>query len=108
MATSAAEIVGTWEQPGFDYVRFYEDGKLHHAISVDSLDSDPYAINEFWFENNQMFLKELLLTTGEAPCAEVGAYEISLLDDGKIHLQSIDDKCKYRSVFMTGDYNPVQ
>jgi hypothetical protein len=109
LATSAEEIVGTWQKTiGAGYIRFYEDGAFHQARALDNLDSKPFAICEFRFEGTQMLIKEISVS-GVPSCGEpIGIYEVRLLEGGKIQIVSIKDKCSPRRGDTATVYEPVR
>jgi hypothetical protein len=109
LATSAEEIVGTWHKTiGAGYIRFYEDGAFHQARALDNLDSKPFAICEFRFEGTRMFTKEISVS-GVPSCGDaIGIYEVRLLEDDKIQIASIEDKCSPRRSDTATVYEPVR
>lgn len=108
-ATSVDAIVGTWDHQGTDfYLRFYEDGTLHVARTIEELDSQPNAVNEVWFDGTQMVLKEILVS-GVSSCGEVlGKYEVRLLANGNIWLVTIEDDCFGRARNTAVEFEPVR
>ena len=109
LATSAEEIVGTWQKEiGVGYVRFYEDGTFHQARALGDLDSKPFAICEFRFEGTRMFTKELSVS-GVPSCGDTpGIYEVQLLEGGRIEIVAIEDKCSHRRGDTATVYEPVR
>lgn len=98
LATSITEIVGAWQSPAKGlYFRFFEEGILNQAYSLDRVDTAPYSISEIWFEGTQMYLKEKSVS-GVPPCGDDPAvYEVHLFSDGHIQIVKIRDKCSPRA-----------
>lgn len=109
LATSAEEIVGTWQKTiGAGYIRFYEDGTFHQARAPGDLDSKPFAICEFRFEGTQMFTKEISVS-GVPSCGDTpGINEVQLLEGEKMEIVSIEDKCVHRRRDTATVYEPVR
>jgi hypothetical protein len=106
LVTSAEEIVGTWL--GFAIcIRFYEDGTFNKALSLDKLDSHPYAVSKFWFEGTQMFIEEISVSGVPSCGRKIGIYEIRLLEDDNIQISTIKDQCSQRVNSTGGIYQPV-
>ena len=101
--------MGTWhnEAKGI-YLRFYENGILHHSHSLDNLDYQSYAIDKVWFEGTQMFLKERAVF-GVPSCGDTpGIYEVRLFPDGKIKIVKIKEECSPRAGDTALQYDPVR
>ena len=109
LATSIEDIIGTWHSSRKNlYLRFYGNGTLHHSHSLDSLDYQPYAISEIWFEGTQMYLKEKAVS-GVPSCGDTpGIYEVRLFPDGKIQIVRIKEKCSPRAGDTALQYDPVR
>jgi hypothetical protein len=107
VVTSAEEIVGTWLSRRTYYIGFYEDGTCPQAHALDKLDSAPYAVNRFWFEGTQMHL-ETISVSGVPSCGDiVGIYEMRFLEDDKMQIARIEDKCSPRARDTAGVYERV-
>lgn len=98
LATSIEDLVGTWHAEGFRvYLRFTEDGTVHYARALESLDAEPYATAQIRFEGTQMFMKEVAVS-GVPSCGEAEVvYEVQLLSSGNIQIVEIDDPCRPRA-----------
>jgi len=109
LATSITDIVGVWQSPAKGlYFRFFEDGILHQAHSLDRLDTEPYAISEIWFEGTQMYLKEKAVS-GVPSCGDDPAiYEVRLLSGGYIQIVEVQDKCPPRAGDTALKLDPVR
>jgi len=109
LATSIEDIIGTWHSSRKNlYLRFYGNGTLHQSHSLDSLDYQPYAISEIWFEGTQMYLKEKAVS-GVPSCGDTpGIYEVRLFPDGKIQIVRIKEKCSPRAGDTALQYDPVR
>lgn len=108
LATTAEEIVGTWLKGSAYYIRFYEDGTFHQAHALDKLDSQSYAISEFWFEGTQMFTEEISVSGVPSCGKKTGIYEIRLLEVDNIQISSIKDQCIPRAGDTSGEFQPVR
>ena len=108
-ATSLADILGTWYNPNKKlYLRFYEDGILHHSHSLDEIDAAPHAKNEVWFEGTQMSLKTIEVS-GVPPCGDkIGVYELRLYPEGNLQIMKIKDSCPQRAGEMALPFTPVR
>ena len=108
-ATSLEEILGTWYNPNKKlYLRFYEDGFLHHSHSLDEIDAAPYAKHEIWFEGTQISLKQLEVS-GVPSCGDViGVYEIRFYSKGNIQIVKIKDSCPQRAGDTALPFTPVR
>jgi hypothetical protein len=111
LATSAVEIVGTWQRVKVGdarYRRFDEDGTFRTAYALDKLDSQPYAINPYQFDGTRMVATEISVS-GVPSCGEkIGTYEIRLLESGNIRIVVLEDECSHRAGSVAGDYEPVR
>lgn len=90
--------MGVWHSPAKGlYFRFFEEGTLHQAHSLDRLDTEPYAISEIWFEGTQMNLKEKAVS-GVPSCGDDPAiYEVHLFSGGNIQIVKVREKCSPRA-----------
>lgn len=97
-AASLADITGTWYNPNKKlYLRFYEDGFLHHSHTLAEIDTAPYAKHEIWFEGTQLSLKQLEVS-GVPSCGDtIGIYEIRLYPKDNIQIVKIKDSCPQRA-----------
>lgn len=107
VVTSAEQILGTWRSSGAR-IRFDEDGTFRSAWSADTLESAPYAISSYRFEDAVMLVTELAVS-GVPTCGDaVGRYAVWLLDSGGLQVVPIDDPCPGRSDNMTRVYAPTE
>ncbi|MFC2030983.1 hypothetical protein ACFLWA_09670 [Chloroflexota bacterium] len=109
LATSAEEIVGTWQaRAGRYYIRFNEDETFRQAHALDELDSQPYAVDSYRFEGTKMVIREVSIS-GVPTCGKkIGSYEIRLLESGNIWIVTIDDQCEPRAGSVAREYGPVR
>jgi hypothetical protein len=109
LATSIKDITGTWQNKSAEvYLRFYEDGTLNNADSVEKLDNQPYARSEIRFKGTQMSLKETAVD-GVPSCRDaLGLYEVRLLPNGKIQIVAIEDQCPPRATDTALEFEPVR
>jgi hypothetical protein len=106
LVASIPDAVGTWYWPGEGlYLRFYEDGMLHHAHGCDD---EPYAVYEFRFEGTRMVIRTVSVS-GVPHCGDViGIYEVRLLENYGIEIVSIEDDCSLRRLDMAAMYEAVR
>jgi len=99
LASSAEDIVGTWQSTTDSrMVQFNEDGTLIGG---------PANVNptpaEFRFEGTRLFLlgiapRDSCILEG----AETGIYEVELLENGNLKFTVIEDECAIRVSAITG------
>ena len=103
LATSAEDIVGTWQQVGGTprYLQFFEDGTLHVADSLFLLDDQPFVEVEFRFEGTQLIMEETFPLTF---CQEnpTSIFEVHLLENGNLQFVAVEDKCGGASAALVG------
>ena len=105
LASSTADIVGTWQSTtDSGVVQFNEDGT---ALG------DPAAVNprpgEFWFEGTQFFIQDSVGCDAGNP---IGIYEVELLENGNLKFTVIEDECATRATALQGaivaaEFEPV-
>lgn len=98
MITAADEIVGIWlgtlaGESG--YVMYTPDGRYMVALSQDAVATAPRVTGEYWFEDNQIHLRDLENAGHWAECDPdtVGIYDVLDLGDGQIAFQMVKDSC---------------
>jgi hypothetical protein len=103
---SIADAVGTWYWLGEGlYLRFYEDGTLHHARGFDD---EPYAVDQFGFQGQWMVLRTIS-SSGSPYCGDVtGIYEVRLFPNYGIQIVAIDDDCSPRRHDTAAMYEAVR
>ncbi len=105
--TSAEEIIGTWFV-GTYYIRFDEDGTFRQAHTLETLDSQPYAISSYEFEGTKM-VTQAISVSGVPSCENlIGSYEFRLLENGNLQILVIEDRCTGRAHDTAGEYRPVR
>ncbi|HSL95673.1 MAG TPA: hypothetical protein VLA35_07145 [Thermoleophilia bacterium] len=109
VATSAEEILGTWvSQIGAVAIRFDEDGTLRSARSTRTLESAPYTVRSYRFEDAVMLVTEVAVS-GVPSCGDaVGRYKVWLLENGHLQIVAIGDMCDGRASEMTREYVPTE
>ncbi len=105
------DILGVWHVLGLDfdfYHKFYADGTFHIGVSSDSLDNEPLATGEFWFDDGNLVMVESEVIE-IPPCGEEPAiYAPKLLDNGNLSLTVIDDDCEPRVDSTAREHEPVR
>ena len=98
MITTAEEMVGIWEgtvagEKG--YLMYTADGRYFVSLTQDGLATSPRISGEYWFENNQLHIRDLENTGHwvECPAETVGVYDVLLMDDGRATFQTVEDGC---------------
>ena len=98
MITTAEEMVGIWEgsvagEKG--YLMYTADGRYFLSLSNEGLTTSPRISGEYWFENNQLHIRDLENTGHwvECPAETVGVYGVLLIDDGQAKFQTVNDSC---------------
>ena len=100
VVTSAEQVLGTWHFLAA-WTRFDDDGTIRQAWSADTLESGPYAISSYRFEDGEMLVTELAVS-GVPACGDaVGRYRVWLLGSGELQIVAIDDPCPARSGDLT-------
>jgi hypothetical protein len=96
--TSAGEMAGIWlgtiaGEKG--YVMYTPDGQFAVSLTEDSLTTAPRVTGEYWFENNQIHMRDLENAGHWAACDEsiVGVYEVINSEENKVTFQTVDDAC---------------
>jgi hypothetical protein len=98
LLTSADEMAGIWlgtlaGETG--YVMYTADGRYTVALSQDTLATAPRVSGEYWFEEDQIHLRDLENAGHWIACdpETVGIYEVADLGDGQIAFQMVEDDC---------------
>ncbi|MCB8944339.1 MAG: beta-lactamase family protein [Ardenticatenaceae bacterium] len=98
MITTTEEMAGIWEgsvagEKG--YLMYTEDGRYFLSLSQEGLTTSPRITGDYWFENNQLHIRDLENTGHwvECPAETVGVYDVLLLDDGRATFQTVEDGC---------------
>ena len=106
LASSAEDIVGTWQSTVTSLVlQFNEDGTFRGEFS----DGSDF-IDEFRFEGTRLFLKDVGPTSGacQSQGAETGIYEVELLENGNLKFTVIEDDCQLRITYIAGGLVEVE
>lgn len=105
--TSAEEMIGTWHIESY-YVRFDADGTFRQAYAFESLDSQPYAVGTYAFEDGAMVITEISVTDVPSCGSKSGSYEARLLDSGKLKIATISEPCVPRARDLAQEYEPYR
>ncbi len=107
IATSAAEILGTWHSGSSHYIRFDDNGTFRQAISQEKLESTAYSVCSYRFEGEKMIVLEISVS-GVPSCGTAsGQYKVTLLESGNIQIATVADDCSARSADIGREYEPV-
>lgn len=98
IADAIDDISGSWQAvDGSAYHHFGADGNHQWGHSPNDLnaklDEDPEG--QFWFEDGVHF------HTNQS-CGDVGAYEITIAEDGTMTFAVVDDACSSRARWLSG------
>ena len=115
LATSAEDIVGTWQRTsgGPRYVQFLEDGTAHSSVGLKAvIEGHGQDQWKYRFGGTQLFIEETLGVCEEIP---TGIYEVRMLENGNLRFVEIEDECASRVSFLAGradegrirEYEPV-
>ena len=98
LITAADEMVGIWlgtvaGESG--YVMYTADGRFLVALSQDALATAPRVSGEYWFEDDQIHLRDLENAGHWTACDSeiVGVYDVLDLADGQMAFQMVDEGC---------------
>lgn len=103
-ADSVDDIVGTWrrvrvgsDSAATDICKYSDDGTYICNFSLEEINQNEGWKGNFWFEGTQYF-DQTTDAPGGSPslCAEVGIYEIQLLDNGSLKYVLVEDECRDR------------
>jgi len=92
LASSAADIVGTWKGTATSVtLQFNEDGttRIKHPVGTD-------VIREFRFEGTRFFSTDIPNGGCSQIEAQTGIYEVELLENGNLGFTVIEDECPGR------------
>ncbi len=96
--TSADEMAGIWlgtvaGEKG--YVMYTPDGQFAVSLSEGDLTTAPRVTGEYWFENDQIHMRDLQNVGHWAACdaENVGVYEVVLSEDKMVTFQTVNDAC---------------
>jgi hypothetical protein len=105
--TSPEEIIGSYVWQSKYYIRFDEDGTCRQAHTLDELDSKPYAIMYYEFEENRMIITEKAVFGVPACGDKIGKYRVELLSNGKMKIIVGTDDCTPRMREFQKEWIPV-
>ena len=108
LASSAADIVGTWQSTTSSVeIQFNEDGtsRIKFAQGTD-------FTREFRFEGTRFFHTDIPNGGCAQLGAETGIYEVELLENGNLKFTVIEDECLVRVNYYAGrlievEFEPV-
>lgn len=98
LITSAEEMAGIWLGTlagETSYVMYTADGRYLVGLSQDTLATAPRVSGEYWFEEDQIHLRDLKNAGHWVECDPeiVGVYDVVDLGDGQIAFQMVEDNC---------------
>jgi CubicO group peptidase (beta-lactamase class C family) len=77
------------------YVMYTADGRYFVALAKANLPAMPLVVGEYWFEDDQIHLRDLENAGHWTECsADIeGVYDVLDLGDGAVQFQTVDDGC---------------
>jgi hypothetical protein len=111
------DLTGVWHRTGFFalgdlYIQFNTDETYRLAQgAAERVESNPAVEGEVWFENGQLHVKDL---SGVGPeweeCVradQTGTYAVSMLENGNIKIEPVEDECRGRVTLMLAEFEPA-
>jgi hypothetical protein len=107
LATSAEEVIGSWQAGGGRFILFDDEGLFSQARFLSQLDDQPYAVSSYRFDGSELLIVEVSVS-GVPSCGNAAAlYEVELLENGNIQLTAVQDNCVNRADETSGVYESV-
>ena len=98
LVNSAEDITGAWRSTiSSAEIQFNEDGTMRRRTA----EQTP-ADAEFRFEGTRLFLTEIPGQGCSLIGAQIGIYELELLENGNLKFMAIEDECLSRLNFLAG------
>ncbi|GJM40470.1 MAG: hypothetical protein DHS20C20_07520 [Ardenticatenaceae bacterium] len=98
LLTSAEEMAGVWigtiaGERG--YIMYSPDGRFYLSLIEDNLVTSPRILGEYWFENDQLHLRDLENAGHWTECSAdvIGVYTVLDLGDGEARFETVEDGC---------------
>jgi len=108
LANSPEQILGTWECPGWGFMRFAAEGTFTQADKRQKLDTQPFAVHKFWFTRTQLLIAQVSVhgvpSCGPAPAT----YQVQLLTPDSLLMIVVKDACDPRAKETEGEYTRVK
>lgn len=109
-ADNIDDIVGTWrrvrigsDSAATDVCKFANDGTYICSFSLEEIERNEGWKGNFWFEGTQYFDQTTDAPGGSSSlCADVGIYEIQLLENGNLKYVLVEDECRDRTSSAAG------
>jgi len=121
LATGPQDLQGKWTRAlegSATSFYFKDDGTYHllHSTDPEALENSPGLIGEYWFDGSQLNLRdvEMFRALSIDMCADVGIYEVIMLETGNLLFRVVEDECEGRIDNMVGpgfvdiEYMPLQ
>ena len=116
--SNAEELVGVWHRTtrtGFGgevYRQYTADGTYRMGSSLEELEAQPRVEGEFWFEGDQIVMRDVTALPGYDVCiqaGQVGRYTVERLANGHIRFVVVEDDCSDRvGMLGTGEMERVK
>jgi lysophospholipase L1-like esterase len=118
LVTSAEALAGVWHKTTLDssggevYRQYTADGTYRMGRSPEELEAQPRIEGEFWFEGDQMVMRDVTALPSYDAClqaGQVGRYTVERLANGHIRFVEVEDECRDRARMLgTGEMEPVR
>jgi lysophospholipase L1-like esterase len=117
VVTKAEALAGIWHRTTPDslggdvYRQYTADGTYRMGRSPEELETQPLVEGEFWFEGNQVLMRDAAALPSYGSCLQpeqVGRYAVERLVNGHIRFVEVEDECRDRARMLgTGEMEPV-
>jgi lysophospholipase L1-like esterase len=118
LVTNAEALAGVWHRTTPDssgaevYRQYTADGTYRMGRSPEELEAQARVEGEFWFEGDQMVMRDLAALPSYDLClqaGQVGRYTVERLANGHIRFVEVEDACRDRARMLgTGEMEPVR
>jgi lysophospholipase L1-like esterase len=118
LVTNAEALAGVWHRTtpdGFGgevFRQYTADGTYQMGRSPEELETQPRVEGEFWFEGDQLVMRDVAALPGYDVClqaGQVGRYTVEWLANGHIRFVVVEDECRDRTGMLgMGEMEPVR
>jgi hypothetical protein len=117
LVTNAEALAGVWHRTTPDslggevYRKYTADGTYRMGHSPEELETQPLVEGEFWFEGNQLVMRDVAALPSYGSCLQpeqVGRYAVERMVNGQIRFVEVEDECRDRARMLgTGEMELV-
>jgi lysophospholipase L1-like esterase len=118
LVTNAEALSGVWHRTTPDsfgaevYRQYRADGTYRMGRSPEELEAQPRVEGEFWFEGDQIVMRDVTALPSYDLCVQagqVGCYTVQRLANGHIRFVEVEDACRDRARMLgTGEMERVR